>query len=274
MAKEKSNMKIVVIGGTGLIGSKVVSKLRERGYDVVAASPNSGVNTLTGEGLTQVLEGASVVVDVSNSPSFEDDAVMEFFKTSTGNLLRYEAAAGVGHHVALSVVGSDGLPDSGYLRAKVAQEKLIRESSIPYSIVQATQFFEFLKRIADEATDGNTVRLPSVRFQPMAADDVASAVARVAVGAPLNGTVELGGPEQLRFDEFIRLALNARKDPRNVIADPHARYFGTELGEYSLVPGNDALLGEIRFEDWLSQSASQMSLASPQSTAVATGKSS
>ena len=274
MAKEKSNMKIVVIGGTGLIGSKVVLKLGERGYDVIAASPDSGVNTLTGEGLTKVLEGASVVVDVSNSPSFEDDAVMEFFKTSTGNLLRYEAAAGVGHHVALSVVGSDRLPDSGYLRAKVAQEKLIRESSIPYSIVQATQFFEFLKRIADEATDGNTVRLPSVRFQPMAADDVASTVARVAVGAPLNGTIELGGPEQLRFDEFIRLALNARKDPRNVIADPHARYFGTELGEYSLVPGNDALLGEIRFEDWLSQSASQMSSTSPQSTAVATGKSS
>jgi uncharacterized protein YbjT (DUF2867 family) len=256
MAKEKSDMKIVVIGGTGLIGSKVVSKLGERGYDVIAASPNSGVNTLTGEGLTKVLEGASVVVDMSNSPSFADDAVMEFFKTSTGNLLRYEAAAGVGHHVALSVVGSERLPDSGYLRAKVAQEKLIKESSIPYSIVRATQFFEFLKRIADEVTDGNTVRLPSVRFQPVAADDVAGAVARVAVGSPLNGTVELGGPEQLRFDEFIRRDLSARKDPREVIADPHARYFGTELGEYSLVPGSDALLGEIRFEDWLNQSAS------------------
>jgi uncharacterized protein YbjT (DUF2867 family) len=256
MAKEESNMKIVVIGGTGLIGSKVVLKLGERGYDVIAASPDSGVNTLTGEGLTKVLEGASVVVDVSNSPSFEDDAVMEFFKTSTGNLLRYEAAAGVGHHVALSVVGSDLLPDSGYLRAKVAQEKLIKESSIPYSIVRATQFFEFLNRIADEATDGNTVRLPSVRFQPMAAEDVASAVARVAVGSPLNGTVELGGPEQLRFDEFIRRDLSARKDPREVIADPHAHYFGTELDEYSLVPGNDALLGEIRFEDWVNQSAS------------------
>ena len=256
MAKEKSNMKIVVIGGTGLIGSKVVSKLGERGYDVIAASPNSGVNTLTGEGLTKVLEGASVVVDVSNSPSFADDAVMEFFKTSTGNLLRYEAAAGVGHHVALSVVGSERLPDSGYLRAKVAQEKLIKESSIPYSIVRATQFFEFLKRIAGEVTDGNTVRLPSVRFQPVAADDVAGAVARVAVESPLNGTVELGGPEQLRFNEFIRRDLSARKDPREVIADPHARYFGTELGEYSLVPGNDALLGEIRFEDWLNQSAS------------------
>ena len=263
MANEKSNMKIVVIGGTGLIGSKVVTKLVDRGYEAVPASPNTGVNTLTGEGLAKVLEGASVVVDVSNSPSFEDAAVMNFFRTSTGNLLSYEAAAGVGHHVALSVVGSDRLPDSGYLRAKVAQENLIRESSIPYSIVRATQFFEFLQRIADEATDGNTVRLPSVRFQPMAAEDVASEVARVAIGSPLNGTAEIGGPEQLPFDEFIRRALQARKDPRTVIADPHARYFGTELSEHSLVPDNDALLGEIRFEDWLSQSTS------PQSTAVA-----
>src|ERR1051325_618876 len=180
MTKETSNMKIVVIGGTGLIGSKVVAKLLERGYEAVAASPNSGVNTLTGEGVAEVLDGASVVVDVSNSPSFEDAAVMKFFQTSTRNLLTYEAAAGVGHHVALSVVGSDILPDSGYLRAKAAQEKLIKESAIPYSIVRATQFFEFLQRIADEATDGNTVRLPSVRFQPMAANDVASAVARVA----------------------------------------------------------------------------------------------
>ena len=257
MAKEKSNMKIVVIGGTGLIGSKVVTKLGDRGYEAVPASPNSGVNTLTGEGLAKVLEGASVVVDVSNSPSFENAAVMEFFQTSTGNLLSYEAAAGVGHHVALSVVGSDRLPDSGYLRAKVAQEKLIKESSIPYSIVRATQFFEFMQRIADEATEGNTVHLPSVRFQPMAAEDVASAVARVAIGSPLNGTAEIGGPEQLPFDEFIRRALGARNDQRNVIADPHARYFGTELSEYSLVPGDDALLGEIRFEDWLSQSAIQ-----------------
>ena len=269
MTKEKSNMKIVVIGGTGLIGSKVVTKFGDRGYEVVPASPNSGVNTLTGEGLAKVLEGASVVVDVSNSPSFEDAAVMEFFQTSTGNLLSYEAAAGVGHHVALSVVGSDRLPDSGYLRAKVAQEKLIKESPIPYSIVRATQFFEFLQRIADEATDGNTVHLPSVRFQPMAAEDVASAVARVAIGSPLNGTTDFGGPEQLPFDEFIRRALRARKDPRDVIADPHARYFGTELSEYSLVPGNDALLGEIRFEDWLSQFASQMPPTSPQPTAVA-----
>jgi uncharacterized protein YbjT (DUF2867 family) len=265
----KSKMKIVVVGGSGLIGSKAVTKLGEHGYQTVAASPASGVNTLTGEGLAEVLEGASVVVDVSNSPSFEDAPVMEFFKTSTGNLLRCEAAAGVGHHVALSVVGTDRLPDSGYLRAKMAQETLIKESSIPYSIVRATQFFEFLKSIADSATVGNTVRLPSVRFQPLAADDVASAVCKVAMGSPLNGIVELGGPEQLRFDEFIRRALSARKDPREVVADPHARYFGTELSEYSLVPGNDALLGETRFEDWLSRSASQIPPARPQPTAIA-----
>jgi uncharacterized protein YbjT (DUF2867 family) len=245
--------KIVVIGGTGLIGSKVVRMLGDRGYEVKPASPDSGVNTLTAEGLAEVLEGASVVVDVSNSPSFEDAAVMEFFQTSTRNLLSYEAAAGVGHHVALSVVGSERLPDSGYLRAKVAQEKLIKESSIPYSIVRATQFFEFLKSIADSATEGNTVRLPSVSFQPLAADDVASVVAKVAVGAPLNGTVEVAGPEQFRFNEFISRGLSARKDPRAVIADPHARYFGTELSERSLVPGNGALLGAIRFDDWLSR---------------------
>src|SRR4051812_45597569 len=246
-------MKIVIIGGTGLIGSKLVTILGEQGHEAVAASPNSGVNTLTGEGLAEVLKGAQVVVDVSNSPSFADAPVMEFFKRSTGNLLTYEAAAGVGHHVALSVVGTDRLPDSGYLRAKNAQEMLIKESSIPYSIVRATQFFEFVKSIADSATEGNTVRLPPVRFQPMAADDVASAVARVAMGSPLNGIVEIAGPEQFRFDELIRLGLSARKDPREVIADPHARYFGTELSERSLVPGDDAQLGETRFEDWLSR---------------------
>lgn len=263
MPNEKPNLKIVVIGGSGLIGSKVVSKVSERGYDVIAASPNSGVNTLTGEGLAEVLEGASVVVDVSNSPSFEDAPVMGFFKTSTSNLLSYETAAGVGHHVALSIVGCDHLPDSGYMRAKVAQEKLIKESSIPYSIVRATQFFEFVNRIADSATEGSVIRLPPVRFQPMAADDVANAVSTVAIGSPLNGVVEVGGPEQFRFDELIRLSLSARNDPREVIADPHARYFGTELTEYSLVPGNDALLGEIHFEDWLSQSASQMRSTQP-----------
>lgn len=270
MTKEKSNIKIVVIGGTGLIGSKVVTKLGEQGYEAVAAAPNTGVNTLTGEGLAEVLEGAAVVVDVSNSPSFEDGPVMEFFTTSTGNLIAYEGAAGVGHHVALSIVGTDSLPDSGYLRAKVAQEKLIKESSIPYSIVRATQFFEFVNRIADEATEGNTVRLPPVRFQPMAADDVASAVARVAMGSPLNGIVEVAGPEQFRFDELIRMSLSAHKDPREVIADPHARYFGTELSERSLVPGDDAQLGETRFKDWLSRSASQIPATNPQPTVVAT----
>jgi uncharacterized protein YbjT (DUF2867 family) len=261
MTSEKPKMKIVVIGGTGLIGSKVVKNLRERGYEAVPASPNSGVNTLTGEGLAEVLERASVVVDVSNSPSFEDARVMEFFKTSTGNMLSYEAAAGVGHHVALSIVGTDRLPDSGYMRAKVVQEKLIKESSIPYSIVRATQFFEFFGRIADSATEGNTVRLPSVSFQPMAADDVARVVSEVAMASPLNGIIEIGGPEKFRFDEFIRRGLNVRKDPREVIADPHALYFGTELSERSLVPDDGALLGETRFEDWLSRSAYQPAAA-------------
>ena len=265
----RPNMKIVVIGGTGLIGSKVVAKLSEHGYDAVAASPALGVNTLTGEGVAEVLKGASVVVDVSNSPSFEDAAVMEFFKTSTANLLGYEGAAGVGHHVALSIVGADCLPDSGYMRAKVAQEKLIKDSSIPYSIIHATQFFEFLKGIADSATEGNTVRLPPVRFQPVAADDVASTVGKVAIEPPLNGIVELAGPEQFRFDDFIRRGLSAWKDPREVITDSHARYFGTELSEDSLVPLKDALLGEIRFGDWLPRSANQVPPTSPQATAVA-----
>ena len=230
------------------------------------ASPDSGGNTLTGEGLAEVLEGASVVVDVSNWPSFEDAAVMEFFRTSTGNLLKYEAAAGVGHHVALSVVGSDRLPESGYLRAKVAQEKLIKESSIPYSIVRATQFFEFLKRIADSATEGNLVRLPAVAFQPLAADDVAKVVGRVAVGSPLNGIVEVAGPEEYRFDEFIGRGLAVRNDPREVVVDPHAQYFGTELSERSLVPDGGALLGQTTFADWLSGSISQNP---PQPAAIA-----
>src|SRR5689334_17639761 len=248
-------MKVVIIGGTGLIGSKLVTRLRGDGHQAVPASPDTGVNTLTGEGLAQVLAGAAVVIDVSNSPSFEDAAVLKFFETSTGNLLAAEAAAGVGHHVALSVVGSDRLPESGYMRAKVAQEKLIRNSRIPYSIVRATQFFEFLKRIADEATDGNEVRIPSVLYQPIAATDVANAVARVAVGAPLKGILEVAGPQQFRFDEFIRLGLRARHDPREVVGDPHARYFGVELVERALVPEGNAQLGEIRFEDWMAQSA-------------------
>jgi len=268
MTKDESNMKVVVIGGTGLIGSKVVTKLNERGYQAIAASPASGVNTVTGEGVAEVLKGASVVVDVSNSPSFENAAVMEFFRTSTGNLLRHEAAAGVGHHVALSIVGCDRLPDSGYMRAKVVQEALIKESSIPYSIVRATQFFEFLKGIADSAIEGNIVRLPSVGFQPMAAEDVANTVSKVAIGSPLHGMVEVAGPEQFRFDEFIRRGLSARNDPREVIADAQALYFGATLSEYSLVPANHALLGDIRFEDWLSQSASQMTRTSTQATAV------
>jgi uncharacterized protein YbjT (DUF2867 family) len=248
-------MKIVVIGGSGLIGSKVTQKLGADGHQAVAASPESGVNTLTGKGLAEVLKGAQVVVDVSNSPSFEDKAVMEFFKTSTGNLLKHEAAAGVRHHVALSVVGTERLLESGYMRAKLAQEKLIKESSIPYSIVQATQFLEFAKSIADDATDGNTVRLPPVLFQPVAADDVASAVAKVAAGSPLNDTIEIGGPEQFRFDDFIRKVLSARHDPREVIADPHARYFGAELSERSLIQGDGAQLGETRLADWLKKSA-------------------
>ena len=246
-------MRLVIIGGTGLIGSKLVAGLREHGHEAVAASPDTGVNTLTGAGLAEALLGASVVVDVSNSPSFEDTAVMEFFTTSTHNLLKYAAAAGVRHYVALSVVGTERIPDSGYLRAKNAQETLIKGAGLPYSIVHATQFFEFIKRIADEATVGRTVRLPHVLIQPMAADDVAKAVGRVAVGAPLNGMVEVAGPQQFRFDDLIRQGLGARSDPREVVADPHARYFGAELGERSLVPADDARLGEIRLQDWLNQ---------------------
>jgi uncharacterized protein YbjT (DUF2867 family) len=246
-------MKIVVIGGTGLIGSKLVTRLREQGHETLSAAPDSGVNTLTGEGLAGALQGASVVVDVSNSPSLDGEAALKFFETSTRNLLAAEAKAGVKHHVALSVVGSERMPDSGYLRAKIAQEKLIKSSSIPYSIVHATQFFEFVKGIADAATDGNRVRIAPVLFQPMAADDVADAVARVATQPPANGLVEVAGPEQFRFDELIRDALAAHKDPREVIADRRARYFGAELSERSLIPGGDARLGKTRFEDWLGQ---------------------
>ncbi len=247
-------MKIVVIGGTGLIGSKLVNKLGEHGHDAVAASPDTGVNTLTGEGLAEVLEGVDVVVDVSNSPSFEDAAVLEFFQTATGNLLAAEKAAGVGHHVALSVVGTERMSDTGYFRAKSVQEQLIRDSSVPYSIVHATQFYEFIKSIAALATVGDTVRLPPVLFQPMAAEDVAKAVGRVAVGSPVNGIVEVGGPEQFRMDELVRQALKARNDPREVVTDPAALYFGAyTVDDSTLVPAPGALLGEIRFEDWLAQ---------------------
>jgi len=246
-------MKIVIIGGTGLIGSKLVSKLREHGHQAVAASPDTGVNTLTGQGLPEALAGADVVVDVSNSPSFEDTAVLKFFETSTGNLLAAEAAAGVGHHVALSVVGTERLSESGYFRAKIAQENLIRKSSIPYSIVHATQFFEFIKSIADAATVGTTVRLAPVLIQPMAADDVAKAVGRVSVGSPINGTVEVAGPQQFRLDELVRDGLRARNDPREVVRDPEARYFGAKLAERTLLPGDGASIAETRFEAWLDQ---------------------
>jgi uncharacterized protein YbjT (DUF2867 family) len=247
-------MKIVVIGGTGLIGSKLVSKLGEHGHDAVAASPNTGVNTLTGEGLAEVLEGTDVVIDVSNSPSFEDAAVLEFFTTATGNLLAAEKTAGVGHHVALSVVGTQRMADKGYFKAKSVQEQLIADSGIPYSIVHATQFFEFIKSIAALATDGDTVRVPPVLFQPMAAEDVAKAVGRVAVGAPVNGIVEVGGPDKVRMDELIRTALAAGNDPRQVVSDPTALYFGDyTVDDTTLVPADGALTGEIHFEDWLAQ---------------------
>ena len=248
-------MKIVVIGGTGLIGAKVVTNLNQQGHEAVAASPSRGVNTITGEGVAAAMEGASVVVDVSNSPSFEYGAALEFFQTSTRNLQAAEATAGVGHHVALSVVGTDRLTESGYFRAKIAQEALIKASSIPYSIVRATQFFEFIKSIADGATDGNTIRLAPVLFQPVASDDVATAVARTAVGAPVNGVIEVGGPEQFRFDELMRHFLASRNDPRQVVADPEALYFGAVLAERTLVPEEDAMIGETRLDDWLSQSA-------------------
>jgi uncharacterized protein YbjT (DUF2867 family) len=246
-------MKIVVIGGSGLIGSKLVRNLLEQGHQAVSAALDSGVNTLTGEGLAEVLDSAAVVVDVSNSPTFEDAAVLNFFETSTSNLLEAEAAAGVGHHVALSVVGTERLSESGYFRAKIAQEKLIERSSIKYSIVHATQFFEFIERIADDATDGDTVRVSPVLIQPMAAEDVASAVGRISVGSPVNGIVEVAGPQQFRLDELIRRFLRERRDPREVITDPHARYFGADLDERTLLPGDDARLAETRFEDWLSQ---------------------
>jgi uncharacterized protein YbjT (DUF2867 family) len=244
-------MKIVVIGGSGLIGSKVVRGLRERGHEAVAASPSSGVNTLTGQGVSEALNGAAVVVDVSNSPSFEAAAVLEFFETSTRNLLAGEAAAGVGHHVALSVVGADRLPDSGYLRAKVAQEKLIEDSGIPYSIIRATQFFEFIGAIAESAAEGDTVRLTPALVQPMAAEDVAGVVADVSVNSPLNSVVEIGGPEPFPLDELVRQSFTARHDPRQVITDPQAPYFGAVLDERSLVPGVGALLAKTRFEDWV-----------------------
>jgi uncharacterized protein YbjT (DUF2867 family) len=246
-------VKIVVIGGTGLIGSKLVAQLGEHGHEAVPAAPNTGVNTLTGEGLAEVLDGAAVVIDVSNSPSFADDAAMEFFRTSTTNLLSYSTKAGVGHYVALSVVGTDRLLESGYFRAKMAQENLIRESGRPYSIVHATQFFEFVKAIADFSTVDGKVHLSPVLIQPMAADDVAAGVGHVAVGEPLNGLREIGGPEQFRLDELVRKGLAAKGDPREVVADEQAPYYGVRVSERALVPGPDAELGKITFDTWLTQ---------------------
>ncbi|MFF4689860.1 SDR family oxidoreductase [Streptomyces sp. NPDC001307] len=246
-------MKVVVIGGTGLIGSKVVARLGEHGHEAVAAAPSTGVNTLTGEGLAEVLKGASVVIDVSNSPSFEDEAVMDFFRTSTTNLLKAETEAGVTHHVALSVVGTERLQDSGYFRAKQAQEELIKASGIPYSIVHATQFFEFVKAIADAATEGDTVRLAPVKIQPVSSDDVAATVGRTAVAKPINGVVEVAGPDEFRLDQLIGKGLAAKNDPRTVVADVHAPYFGAELKETMLLPAPGAHVGEARFSDWLGQ---------------------
>jgi uncharacterized protein YbjT (DUF2867 family) len=248
-------MKIVVIGGSGLIGSKLVDKLRQDGHDPLAASLDSGVDIITGEGVAEALEGAQVVVDVANAPAWDDAAVLDFFQTSSRNLLSAEAAAGVGHHVTLSVVGADRLLESGYLRAKVAQEKMVKAGPIPYTIVRATQFFEFIGRIADSGADGDTIRLSPALVQPEAADDVVATLADVAVGAPLNDTVELAGPEAFRLDELARRVLNASDDPRRVTADVHARYFGAELDDRSLTPGDDARIAPTRFEDWLSQSA-------------------
>ena len=247
-------MKIVVIGGTGLVGSKLVEKLRRAGHEPLAASPDTGVNTITGEGLASAFEGAQVVVDVSNAPVWDDAAVMEFFLTSTRNILAAEAVALVKHHVVLSVVGADRLPDSGYLRAKAVQEETVRAGFVPYTILRATQFFEFIGRLADSSSVGDTITLAPVFIQPESADDVATTLAEVAVNKPVNGIVELGGPEQFRLDELVRRVLHTKNDPRSVRADVHARYFGTELDDHSLTPGSDARIAPTRFEDWLTQS--------------------
>jgi uncharacterized protein YbjT (DUF2867 family) len=256
MPKQQSK-KIVVIGGSGLIGTKLVSKLRALGHEVNAASPSSGVNAVTGEGLAEALVGADIVVDVANSPSFEDKAVLEFFEKSGRNLLTAEAAAGVGHHVALSVVGTDRVPESGYLRAKMAQEKLIKESKVPYTILRSTQFFEFVNGIAQSASDGKTIRLSPAFLQPIVSDDVVAALLDVTLAAPMNGTVEVAGPEKISLDDLVRRFLRAKKDPREVIADVHARYFGAEINDQSLTPGKDARIGATQFESWLGHTVAQ-----------------
>ena len=247
-------MKIVVIGGTGLIGSKLVGKLRQAGHEPLAGSPDTGVNTITGDGLAEALEGAQVVVDVSNAPVMDDEAVLDFFQTSSRNIMAAEAAAGVTHHVVLSVVGADRLPESGYLRAKIAQEEAVKARSVPYTIVRASQFFEFIGRLADSSMVGESVHLPPVLVQPEAADDVAAALADMAVNEPVNGIVELAGPEQFRLDALARRVLSAHNDPRPVTASVHARYFGAELDDDSLTPGSNARIAPTRFEEWLSQS--------------------
>jgi len=246
-------MKIVVIGGTGLVGSKVVSNLRQKGHEVIAAAPNTGVNTITGEGLTEALAGAQVVIDVANSPSFADEAVLNFFQTAGRNLAAAERIAGVRHHIALSVVGTDRLPESGYLRAKFAQEELIRASGIPYTIIRSTQFFEFLGGIAQSATDGQSVHLSPAHLQPIASDDVAALVTKVATMAPANGVIELAGPERIGLDDLVRRYLAAKRDTREVVTDIHARYFGTELNDKSLTPGDNPHIGPTSFETWLAQ---------------------
>jgi uncharacterized protein YbjT (DUF2867 family) len=247
-------MKIVVIGGTGLIGSKVVAKLKQKGHEVLAAAPNTGVNTITGAGLKEAMAGTQVVIDLANSPSFEDKAVLEFFETSGRNLLAAEAAAGVGYHVALSIVGTDRTPDNGYFRAKVAQEKLIKASGVPYTIIRSTQFLEFLRGIADSSADGNKIRISPGLFQPIAAEDVAAIVADVALVTPRNGIVEIAGPERAPFNEFVARYLQAVGDPRQVVRDPEARYYGGRVEERSLVPLGEARLGRIGFDEWLRRS--------------------
>jgi uncharacterized protein YbjT (DUF2867 family) len=256
-------MKIVVIGGTGLIGSKLVEKLRADGHDPLAASPATGVDTITGKGLADALQGAQVVVDVSNAPAWDDVAVMDFFRTSTRNILAAETAAGVGHHVALSVVGTERLLDSGYFRAKLAQEEALKAAAIPCTILRATQFFEFIPRIADSGADDGTVSLPPVFFQPEAADDVAAALADIAEGPAVDGTVELGGPERFRLDELVRHYLSAKNDPRQVVTNVDAPYYGIQVDERALIPGDNARIGATRFEDWLSQSAGQPATSRP-----------
>jgi uncharacterized protein YbjT (DUF2867 family) len=250
-------MKIVVVGGTGLIGTKVVNKLHEQGHEVVAASPSKGIDSITGEGLAEAMAGAEVVVDVANSPSFEDKPVMEFFETSGRNLLAAEASAGVRHHVALSVVGTDRLLASGYFRAKMAQENMIKASAIPYTIIRATQFFEFVGAIAQSATEGQSIRLPSAMMQPIVSDDVATIVAEITIEKPLNATIDIAGPEQIRMDEFVRRFLSAIQDSRKVITDDNARYFGVEVNDQSLTPASPARVGKTHFGDWLSRTITQ-----------------